>query len=581
MKKIFSIIILLFLVKENFAQNLGTKQLDSLYHAFIHIKSYGNQSPVIRSILPTVQSVMPDTGYIKCGFGIINEVKTHLESFPPKERTILTKLLSRPQTDTSFVSPSGFFRIHFTKTDFPDYIPNNIGDTLSAAMLQKYKDIYLDSLAIALDSTYNFEINYLGYSPPPSDNGAGGDNKYDVYIENLGGSGSGLYGYTEFETETPPGSDRWTSYMVIDDDYKGYYTQRINGARVTVAHEFFHSIEGGDYIYRASDTFFYEMASTSMETFVFNTIHDYFAYLSNYFNESSRSFADNNGYDLAIWNIFLKMNFGYNIIKEQWELMPKMRALKAIKNSLIERGSTFGTQLNKFGIWTYYTNYRADTVKYFPQAKHYPLLEPITSIQFQPPLKLLHLNSGAVSNSFILFTNPISIDTIMTIVTNADIKDGIDSVSATYQFNYALLNYQEPGSKQLAAGYDYYEKFSADRPSYWLTAQILNNILLQSGQYILAQVDYAFPSPFNYNKNKYIFIPVQPDQSQTADLNIYTINMDLVYKSNLQIQYLYGQKVVKWNAMDKNNNRLPTGVYLFFTKSGNNITSGKLVILNE
>ncbi len=581
MKKIFIFTLFVSLIGVSFAQDLSRSGVDSLYNAFIQIKSYGDQTASVKSLIPGIQSVKPDTGIIKCGFNIINQVRTHLDSFSPEQRIILQKLLSRPQTDTSFVSPSGFFKIHFSKSDYPDYVPESVRKNLSPAQLQIYKKIYLDSLAVALDSSYNFEVNYLGFPPPPSDNGAGGDDKYDIYIQNLGSFNSGLYGYTEFETELSPGSNTWTSYMVIDDDYKGYYTDRIDGARVTVAHEFHHSIQGGDYIYRDSDAFFYELTSTSMETFVYNSIHDYIDYIYDYFNNTYHSFASNSGYDLAIWNIFLKMNFGYNIIKRQWELMPKMRALNAIDMSLDEKGTNLGSQLNEFGVWTYFTGSRAVPGKYFPQAKYYPQIRPITKLQFIPPSKSLHLNSGAVSNSFILFANPSNLDTLVSLVTNADIKNGIDSLDASYQFDYSLYNYDEPGSVKLAERYNYYAKFTVAKPGDWLTSQILNNVVLQSGVHLLTQVDYAFPSPFNYSKNQHISIPVKPAGSPRADLKVYTSSMDLVYSSNLQIKSTNGPKVVEWDGRNNRKQKLSTGVYIFITKSGNKTTIGKLVIFNE
>ena len=42
--------------------------------------------------------------------------------------------------------------------------------------------------------------------------------------------------------EVQPKSDRYTSYMVIDNDFTGYYTSGINGTRFTVAHQFHHAI---------------------------------------------------------------------------------------------------------------------------------------------------------------------------------------------------------------------------------------------------------------------------------------------------------------------------------------------------
>ncbi len=94
----------------------------------------------------------------------------------------------------------------------------------------------------SMDSVYRFEVEYLGYLPPPADNSAGGDDKYDVYIQD---QPAGLYGYTEPENKV--GGTNWTSFLVIDNAYVGYYSSGIDGMLVTVAHEFHHGIQVGNY----------------------------------------------------------------------------------------------------------------------------------------------------------------------------------------------------------------------------------------------------------------------------------------------------------------------------------------------
>ncbi len=308
MKSIFIFLLVLLLFPFTKAQVLRQSQLDSLYNQFVQIR----ESSLSIKGVKIIQSA--DTTHIKCAFGIVSQIKMNFDRYSPTQKAILKPLLSRPITDTSFVTPNGFFRVHYD---------------LTGSSAPRYS---LDSLAIALDSAYNFEINYLGYPPPPSDNGAGGDNRYDIYIVSLGNS----YGYTEPENEVAPGTNRYTSYMVIDNSFAGFYTSGINAARVTVAHEFHHSIQIGDYIYRYDlDEFFYELTSTSMEHFVYPSIHDYYQYLPGYFDDTQFSLGKNFGsrnqeYGLAIWNIFLKDNFGYDIIKKEWQLLPQMRALQAI-----------------------------------------------------------------------------------------------------------------------------------------------------------------------------------------------------------------------------------------------------------
>ena len=570
MKSILTLLLILILFPLTKAQDLSRNQLDSLYNKFLQIRGIKIYNNNLMHVLNN------NNVHIKCGFGIANEVRMNYNKFTTEQKSILKTLLNRPTSDTSFVTPNGFFRVHFTKSDFPNYIPPNVLNTITPGQLQAYKEIYLDSLAIALDSAYNFEVNFLGYPPPPSDNGDGGDNKYDIYISN---SIPGEYGETDLDTQIP-GTNRYSSYMIINSNFTGFYTQGIYAARVTVAHEFHHSIQIGDYIYRYdSDEFFYELTSTSMEHFVYPSIHDYYQYLPAYFNDTQFSLGRNFGYNnqeyaLAIWNIFLQENFGYGIIKKQWQLMPQMRALQAISNSLIDYNTSFGTQFNKFGTWIYFTNYRA-TNGYFASAKDYPIVKPVSTLQIIPPSKTVQMSTYSVTNTYIRFVNPANNDTLVSLITNADIAQGIDSLNNILPFQYTLY-------AQGSENFSYSDKFSAAKPAFWLVSGFLNNKPFESGKYFVENNDFAFPAPFYYSKNSYIYIPVKPDASDNVNLNIYSISMNLVY-SKLQTvgTPVNGKYVIVWNALDNQGKKLPTGVYIYVTKSGGNTTKGKLVIFDE
>jgi hypothetical protein len=188
-----------------------------------------------------IQVQSSDFDSAKCALAITGYIKTHFESFTTKEKMILKAASERPERDTSIVSPKGFFRIHYNKS----------GNEAPGYDLNKF--------ALAADSAYDYEINVLKYPPPPIDNGRGGDNLYDIYIENLSG---GVYGYTEFEDNITDYTYR--SYIVIDNDFSNYATKGLNGARATIAHEFHHAIQIGNYIYRSEDNYYFEATSTAM-----------------------------------------------------------------------------------------------------------------------------------------------------------------------------------------------------------------------------------------------------------------------------------------------------------------------------
>ena len=68
-----------------------------------------------------------------------------------RKRKLMQPMFSRLELDKSFVTPGGFFRVHYDTSGI-----NTPGYDLNL-------------LAQALDSTYKFEITELGYTVPPSD----------------------------------------------------------------------------------------------------------------------------------------------------------------------------------------------------------------------------------------------------------------------------------------------------------------------------------------------------------------------------------------------------------------------------
>ncbi len=549
MKYIF-IIFLLLSISNIFAGDLSTSQLDSLYNLFVHGKSSSF----------TEQPINSDK-YIKCGFGLVAAVNENMNSFSAQQQTEIKKLLQRPVKDASMVTPGGFFRIHYNSTgnDMPNY--DNVGLEQS-----------LNLLAEALDSSYNFEVGFLGYPAPPSDNGEGGDNLYDIYVSDL--SGLRLYGRTNFDFTGTTGP----SYMEIENDFSSYPTKGINAARVTVAHEFHHAIQLGNYIYRDSDLFFYELTSTSMEEFVFNTVNDYYNYLKDYFNFPNKAFSQYDGYELAPWNIFLKDKYGYDIIKKQWELMPKMRALQAIQNTLLDEGNTFGKAYNQFGVWTYFTGYRAklSSQKYFDEGENYPLLKAFTTITFNSSLKTVGISARATSDYLLNFVNPDNGDTLSAMITDGDYNSGIDSLNKLFTAEYDLSNSTIAGGYQLDE--NYFAKLSTNKPNYWYSSEILNNLLIHEGTISITAVSFIYPNPFVYEKNLYINIPLEGNNNSVVDLNVYTVGMELVYSSSVVVS---PGKLVRWNGRSNNNNKLASGVYIYAIKNGNETLTGKVVIFNE
>ena len=499
----------------------------------------------------------------KCGFHLINFVRQNIELFTPEQQLQIMQLTARPSTARSIVSPSGKFRIHYdtTAAEKPNYVSSSsISENLSL-------------ITASIDSVYNFEVNLLGYPPPPGDNNAGGDNLYDIYIINLGG---GLYGYTESENNL--GGEKYTSFMVIDNDYAGYYSLGLKGAKVTLAHEFHHAIQMGNYILRFDDTFYYEITSTAMEEFVYDDVNDYYAYMPSYFNSPQKAFAENDGYNLAIWNIYLKDNFGFNILKRQWELMPSQRAINAINISLSEKNSSFKHELNNFGIWTYHTKHRAAAGKYFEEAALYPLIRPAVTKNFTSPDEVVKISSKSTANNFIRFTNSINTDTLFVLITNGNVQAALTNISSTDSFAYYLYDYPASGSTQVDS--IFYSKFTTSNPQFWSIAEILDTIKTFEPQ---LKTDYPYPMPFSYKTHlaEKINIPVTTMKSNEVGLYIFTSAMELVYSNDGELRDSQNKNNIAWKVRDNQNRKLASGVYIYVIKDGDDVQKGKLVILHD
>ncbi len=550
MKLIFTLFLVPFLI---YAQNL-----DSLYNLLLN----SAKSHVKHELSPAqIEERQPD----KCGFGLRATIKEHFDEFTIEQQQNISNIMSRPELQTSIVSPSGIFRIHYDTTGFakPQY---NIVD-----------------LAVAFDSAYNFEVNILGYPPPPTDNNVGGDDKYDIYVLGLSG---GLYGATTPETNIP-NTTTYESYIEIDNSFsknEGYNSYGINAARVTAAHEFHHAIQLGNYIFRSADIYYYELTSTSFEEFVYDEVNDYYAYMGSYFRNTSNRLEDNSGYNLAIWNIFLKERFqdedpmlGYNIVKRSWEYLVNDRAIVALAKAMRDYDKSFVSEFNTFGDWLHFTDKNTKTGEFFEEANNYPAIKSNYTIELDENKKTITIQSEPTSINYFTYLDYSQgvTDTIIAVISNSDVYGAI-SEGNNAQIEFTFANNIFPKSNSINDSY--YSLISGDKTEFIQESYIINNFL--SYQNVnRGEIDFVFPQPFNFVQDQWLNIPTYPDLTNKADLNIYTPDMNLVYAGKNSIvtnDYI----TVKWDGRDNNGNRVSSGVYIYVTKANGKIKKGKFVIFN-
>jgi hypothetical protein len=116
-----------------------------------------------------------------------------------------------------------------------------------------------------MNKVWTFEVDKLGYHRPISDGtkGGGGSGMFDVYLKEL--YHQRLYGLTVAEQRAPYNKHLYSSYLLLDNDFKRsqYHKNPMQEARVTAAHEFFHAIQDA---YDAHEDFWLmESTATWME----------------------------------------------------------------------------------------------------------------------------------------------------------------------------------------------------------------------------------------------------------------------------------------------------------------------------
>ena len=528
MRKIYAGIIVLV-----FSSFVMPQNIDSLDNVFYQQFNLG---------LKSTQQISSENNIDhKCAFGIVSKIKINYDKFSKKQQSIISAVLDRPQLDTSIVSPAGIFRIHYSNfgIDKPSYS--------------------VDEFALAADSAYFYETGKLGYPPAPIDNNKGGDNLYDIYIYDLGI----LYGFTTPETSL--GNERFTSFISIDNTFNGFgfFTHGINAARVTIAHEYHHAIQIGNYKFDNKDSFYYELTSTSMEDFVFDYVNDYFGYMPQYFNHPDFTFSQTNGkgYDLAIWNLYLKQRFapisdtlGFHIIKRSWELIGKnQRALSALSNALEESGYSFKIELNIFAVWNYFTGYKYNP-QYYKDGAEYPSVRKFAQYKFSQPSVEESISTEPLSNNYLFFidqTQNVS-DTLVSIITNGDVQSGIidaNVVPVKENVSYLLSSSYISGGTTIIEG-KYYSQIKSNSGDFFTESNIFNNTLAASVKINNRELDFVFPMPFNYAKNFFMRIPVAPNLLNIATLSVFDISMGNVYNRTVQI-FSSNKIVVHWNGLDK------------------------------
>jgi hypothetical protein len=273
---------------------------------------------------------------------------------------------------------------------------------------------YINELLDIFELVWSYEVDTLAYGPPLTDNGRGEDNRLDVYMVNLG---TGVYGFTYPDPDS--NYFQMPAYIEVDNDvagtsYGGSHATVIQAAKVTAAHEFFHTIQ---YAYDESEfdydnpndpnTFkpwWLEASSTWMEDIVYDDVNDYINYLPFFlgypqwglgiFGPTGARIL--HAYGACLWPIYLSEKYGVDTIRRIWLGCASRPGynLPAVTDTLMRFYSTdFERSFLEFAVWNTKDSSYADPDSSYDEGAAFPF--PDTSVNIgtltTAPLDFGHL----------------------------------------------------------------------------------------------------------------------------------------------------------------------------------------------
>jgi len=502
----------------------------------------------------------------KCGLASSFDIINHWNSFTNKQKEELRILLSPPQTQKDTII--GRFHIFYDSTGYnePALLDSNF------QRVQNTAEAYVDSVGKILNYVWSYQIDTLGYLPPPFEFG---QLYYNIFVRDLGPS---LYGQTIFVDQI--GSyipQRYTSYIEVDNDFNLHYSRGMAGLKVTAAHEFHHAIQIGQYGFRYEDLYFYEVTSTWMEDVVYNDVNDYYQYLKMITGVPRGHFASPNAaftytgsnieYSRAIWGKFIEKRFSHVVMRQSCEFIRAgQTSLNAIDHALTNVGSSFRNAFLEWTIWNYNTGPTSDTLKYYTEGRQYPTIRERAITQYTHPHFLLQDSVEAISCAY----HPIKVngDSMLVIVSNINMEQAYSRQRLT--FEYELSDTGNATFKHLTNGV--YIRLNVSDPANWNS--------WESKDIVVQSVDnYEPPSSFILEQNY-----PNPFNPKT------TIQFKISFTTfvELKVHNLVGQEIITLVSQEKNKGEhrivwdasgIPSGVYFCRLKAGSLVDTKKIILL--
>ncbi len=313
---------------------------------------------------------------VKCATSLIIEYQKNKHQLDQKVideiETFLNPDKLNSPTAFTYDSPGGKFRLTYETTG-PNAVPtaDNNGNGVPD---------FVEWVASYFDYCWNFEIDTLGFLPPPI-----GSGKYQIGFEEMS-----AYGYTTVVSGT-------LTRIVMHRNFVGFPPNQdpegnVKGAaKVTAAHEFKHAHQIV-YNYWNEPGWFIELDATWMEDIAYDYVNDYYNYIfssGSPFTSPGQSLDAGQGYEDCNWMLFLTERFEVQLNKRIWQRRQTSPAENIFTtfNYVLSNfySSNFQSAFREYIVWNFLTNSRAtSTHPGYGEAASYPLAALCTTVNSYP-----------------------------------------------------------------------------------------------------------------------------------------------------------------------------------------------------
>jgi hypothetical protein len=227
---------------------------------------------------------------------------------------------------------------------------------------------YAHDVIDAAELTFHVVVDTLFHMEPLPDDGAGGDNRVDIYLRSPLEIG-GVYGTTVPDQWLhAPFLNSYTSWVELSD------TLSLARRRVVTAHEIYHVVQVA--YDREESINLLEMLSTWIEERVYDQYNLYYVFLLQFFRRPERGLFTQY-YTNVPWMIFLTERYGDAFVSDMFYRFgqtPGPNPRGAFDGALQQMiGTNFVDEFIEFGTWNWYSGDRDDGAHY-SEGADYPTL---------------------------------------------------------------------------------------------------------------------------------------------------------------------------------------------------------------